>query len=231
MYNGLEGVAVKGTGLSGYVERSRVHIQHRPLRRDEGGESDGLSRSHTRDAGGLSSSSSVASINPLAVQRSHRENTEAASRLARHKARREVLLRVLHYKEQRTGGVRKLGGKENAWMKKEEESKEPMEEHRSSPPINESVIEREAAELYKSLMEEVERQEHVEEQKIKGKSAASFAAAFEVRAGHHIWDHARLQREKQLIEEQRREKAEIRVAERIKRLRQEKGEKMMEERE
>lgn len=232
MYNGLEGVAVKGTGLSGYVERSRVHIQQRPRRWSEGGKGEGRSwfgSTETGEQAGLSSSSG-ASINPLEVQRSHRENKEMAARFARHKARRQVLLRVLEYKDQRSREIIKRR-KEEEERKREELGEDEegdllaMEGRRGrrgeEPTISEDLIEREGAELYKSLMEEVERQEYAEDQKIKEKSAASFAAAFEVRGDHHNWDYARLLREKQQMEEQRREKAQVKVAERIKRFRQE----------
>lgn len=213
MYNGLQGVSFKGTGLSGYVQRSRVNIQQRRHRYDAG--EGGLEGREGEEHALVSSSSSALSTNPLAIQRSHQENEKAAARLARHKARRHVHLQVLHYKEQRLGGA-KGSVKSTTRAVKEEESVADACQH-----VSEATVEREANELYKSLMEEVERQEHAEDQKLKAKSAASFAAAFEVRTNHRTWDHAQLQREKQLLEEQRREKAQINVAERIKRLRRE----------
>jgi hypothetical protein len=88
MYGGVEAAAVKGTGLSGYVQRSRVNVTTAgraaaPLTEDdvarEGGES----------------------INPLAQRRAQVENTEMASKLAAHQALRAVHLRVLLYREER----------------------------------------------------------------------------------------------------------------------------------
>lgn len=91
MYNGVEAAAVKGTGLSGYVQRSRVNVTAAgraaaPLHDNE-------EEIAAREGG--------SSINPLAQRRAQVENSEMATRLAAHHALRAVRLRVLLYREER----------------------------------------------------------------------------------------------------------------------------------
>lgn len=203
MYNGLQAVAVKGTGLSGYVERSRVQLA--PQRRrwnpsitssgvgvgGENGEGGGSS-----GGGGLQNSAGGGdeSVNPLAVQRSYRENADAARRLARHKAIRGVHLRIWEYRQNRLQAGMAAG-----------------------------VVDREASELYAALMAAVEEAEAESAAVERKKSAAAFAAAFDVRAEGHTWDPVQLQREKQLAEEEWRERKEREVGEKLKRMRTEGG--------
>ncbi|KAG5512276.1 hypothetical protein JKF63_07798 [Porcisia hertigi] len=86
MYNGVEAAAVKGTGLSGYVQRSRVNVSAAGRAPAEQGA--------TAVEGG-------ASINPLEQRRAQGENREMAARLDSHRALREVRLRVFLYREER----------------------------------------------------------------------------------------------------------------------------------
>ncbi|KPA73661.1 hypothetical protein ABB37_09600 [Leptomonas pyrrhocoris] len=88
MYNGVEATAVKGTGLSGYVQRSRVNVT------TAGRSAAPLTEDEVAKEGGES-------INPLAQRRAQMENKEMASRLAAHHALRDVRLRVLLYREER----------------------------------------------------------------------------------------------------------------------------------
>eukprot|EP00796_Vickermania_ingenoplastis_P010762 gene10762-7490_t len=85
MYNGLQSVSIKGSGLSGYVERSRAQT----------GRSTAAQRRSAADA------TAGASINPLEVRRARPENDAAAERLALHKARRAAHLDVALYREER----------------------------------------------------------------------------------------------------------------------------------
>lgn len=86
MYQGLQAVGVKGSGLSGYVERSRVHTT--TARRGDVTSAEG-------STGGL------LGANPLELQRTKRESEAMAVLLADHKARRDVRLKIVRYQEQR----------------------------------------------------------------------------------------------------------------------------------
>lgn len=90
MYNGVEAAAVKGTGLSGYVQRSRVNIS-----------ASAASRTAPLDESAITAAEGGASINPLEQRRAQAENAEMAARLQAHHALREVRLRVLRYREDR----------------------------------------------------------------------------------------------------------------------------------
>ncbi|AYU75530.1 hypothetical protein, conserved [Leishmania donovani] len=86
MYNGVEAAAVKGTGLSGYVQRSRVNV---------------LATGRVPAEEGAAAMEGGASINPLEQRRAQGENREMAARLESHRALREVRLRVMLYREER----------------------------------------------------------------------------------------------------------------------------------
>ncbi|KAG5487369.1 hypothetical protein CUR178_08455 [Leishmania enriettii] len=86
MYNGVEAAEVKGTGLSGYVQRSRVNVS-------------AAGRAPAED--GATAVEGGASINPLEQRRAQGENREMAARLESHRALREVRLRVMLYREER----------------------------------------------------------------------------------------------------------------------------------
>ncbi|KEG08498.1 hypothetical protein DQ04_07041010 [Trypanosoma grayi] len=86
MYNGIGSVSVKGTGLSGYVQRSRAAVSQ-------------LSK-FTPAAYG--DEAPPAPVNPLEALRSAKENKELAARLQRHQALHAVKLKVLLYREERT---------------------------------------------------------------------------------------------------------------------------------
>lgn len=87
--------------------------------------------------------------------------------------------------------------------------------------ISDQVLRREMREMHYSLVEALKK-ERADTAISEAKSADSFAAAFDVKQGHE-WDQGKLQREKVLQEEQRREKAQEKVALKLKRLRTEKG--------
>ncbi|EKG05456.1 hypothetical protein TCSYLVIO_003465 [Trypanosoma cruzi] len=86
MYNGIESVSVKGTGLSGYVQRSRAAISQ-------------LSKFTPVD---YTDDVPTAAVNPLEALRSAKENRELAARLQRHEALRSIKLKVFLYREERT---------------------------------------------------------------------------------------------------------------------------------
>ncbi|GET85373.1 hypothetical protein, conserved [Leishmania tarentolae] len=86
MYNGVEAAAVKGTGLSGYVQRSRVNVS-------------AAGRAPAEE--GAEPVEGGASINPLEQRRAQGENREMAARLESHHALRDVRLRVMLYREER----------------------------------------------------------------------------------------------------------------------------------
>ncbi|CAJ1005237.1 hypothetical protein Q4I28_000557 [Leishmania naiffi] len=86
MYNGVEAVSIKGTGLSGYVQRSRVNVS-------------AAGRAPVEE--GTMAAEGGSSINPLEQRRAQGENREMAARLESHHALREVRLRVLLYREER----------------------------------------------------------------------------------------------------------------------------------
>ncbi|CAJ1015485.1 hypothetical protein, conserved [Leishmania lindenbergi] len=86
MYNGVEAVSIKGTGLSGYVQRSRVNVS-------------AAGRAPVEE--GTMAAEGGSSINPLEQRRAQGENREMAARLESHHTLREVRLRVLLYREER----------------------------------------------------------------------------------------------------------------------------------
>ncbi|KAH9577758.1 hypothetical protein LSM04_002725 [Trypanosoma melophagium] len=85
MYNGIGSVSVKGTGLSGYVQRSKAAISQ-------------LSKftpvEYTDDV-------PPPSVNPLEALRPAKENKELAARLEQHQLLRSIKLKVLLYREER----------------------------------------------------------------------------------------------------------------------------------
>lgn len=87
MYNGIEAVEIKGTGLSGYVQRSKatMRLQVSTFRPVETGDA-------------------AEAINPLLAKRSQRENGDMARRLEIHQAIRAVKLKVFLYREDRLAG-------------------------------------------------------------------------------------------------------------------------------
>ncbi|RNF10419.1 hypothetical protein TraAM80_01592 [Trypanosoma rangeli] len=85
MYNGLEAISVKGTGLSGYVQRSKAAVSQ--LAKFTPAE-------YTDDI-------PPATINPLEALRSAKENRDLAARLRRHEALRGIKLKVFMYREER----------------------------------------------------------------------------------------------------------------------------------
>lgn len=188
MYNGIEAVAVKGTGLSGYVQRSRATV---------GGQGraavPSLLQSDDSDCG--------RGVNPLEQRRSHRENEDLAARLEAHRLLREIKLRVLLYGEER-----RVAGVEDA------------------------TVRRECDELYTSLVEEMKRGERGRQRAEAKKTAAQFAAAFDVKAGSSrgtgwSFDRAVQATEKEKNEEARRKGQEQGLVEHLKRVRREEEEK------
>ncbi|CAD2221170.1 hypothetical protein AGDE_00800 [Angomonas deanei] len=87
MHNGIEAAQVKGTGLSGYVQRSKATVQTSNLSKF---------RSIDDDEG-----SPAETINPLLQKRTEEENLAMARRLEVHKAIRSVRLKVLLYGRER----------------------------------------------------------------------------------------------------------------------------------
>ncbi|CCW71287.1 unnamed protein product [Phytomonas sp. Hart1] len=85
MYNNVTAAPAKGTGLSGYVQRSKAVV---------GARLHSVSISEAK-------SPQEAAINPLAMMRSQKENHDMALRLQLHKAIRAVRLKVFLYKEER----------------------------------------------------------------------------------------------------------------------------------
>ncbi|KAG8341238.1 hypothetical protein ERJ75_000254800 [Trypanosoma vivax] len=86
MYNGVAALSVKGTGLSGYVQRSKSTAVQ-------------LSKFASSGFGG--DAPPECRVNPLEALRSAKENAELASRLEQHKALRSIKLKVLLYREER----------------------------------------------------------------------------------------------------------------------------------
>ncbi|CUE65215.1 Hypothetical protein, putative [Bodo saltans] len=86
-YNGVGMASIKGTGLSGYVQRSRVAVR----------QNSASSRS-TSDA-----VNTADYVSPLEAARSAQENLILANLLAQHDRLRELKLRVLEHKELRVG--------------------------------------------------------------------------------------------------------------------------------
>ncbi|KAK7194867.1 hypothetical protein NESM_000407900 [Novymonas esmeraldas] len=86
MYNGVEAAAVKGTGLSGYVQRSRVNVS-------------AAGRAPAEAA--VTAMEGGATINPLEQRRAQAENAEMAARLESHRVLRAARLRVALYREER----------------------------------------------------------------------------------------------------------------------------------
>ncbi|CCW64216.1 unnamed protein product [Phytomonas sp. EM1] len=183
MYNNITATSVKGTGLSGYVQRSKAIVGTRVNR---------FSPNNTSEAKQLQE----ATINPLMLMRSQKENHDMALRLQLHKAIRAVKLKVYLYKEEQlTAGA------------------------------DASTVERECEELYRALMEvAMENQREIKKAHEK-KTASQFAAAFGVKesTGAIGRDFDRAQREeiKQAAEEERRKQLEHQLAERLKKVRQE----------
>lgn len=182
---------MKGTGLSGYVQRSRATVhsslsRFRPSPRAVG---DG-------EGGGASPAESV---NPLLAKRSQRENDELARRLDTHKAIRAVALRVLLYREDRlTGGV------------------------------DAATVERECAELKKSLMQAALAEQQELRRAEEEKTVERFAAAFGVRPSDgQSFDRARHEEDRHAMEQERRRLKEQQLVERLKRIRQEEEEKTL----
>lgn len=186
MYNGVAAQQVKGTGLSGYVQRSKatVHSQlsrFRPSAVGEDGEA-GLTPAN--------------SINPLLAKRSQRENAELERRLEAHKAIRAVRLKVLRYRQDRlTAGVAAV------------------------------VVDRECAELHRSLMQVAVEQQRELKRADEDKSSERFAAAFGVKTGEagsaQAFDRVRQDEQRAAAEELRRRTKEEQLSERLKRVRQE----------
>lgn len=82
MYNGLQSGSMKGSGLSGFVERSRVQV---------------ATASRPAAAGPVGRPT----VNPLEEGRSQRENAALAARLDLHRRRRDAVLRAALYRESR----------------------------------------------------------------------------------------------------------------------------------
>ncbi|KPI87843.1 hypothetical protein ABL78_3070, partial [Leptomonas seymouri] len=183
MYNGVEAAVVKGTGLSGYIQRSRVNVT------TAGRSTAPLTEDEVAKEGGET-------VNPLAQHRAQGENKEAASRLAAHRALRDVRLRVLLYREER-----------------------------EAAGVDAVTVDRECGELYESLLTAAKQQLKTQHNAEQAKSAAKFAAAFNVRptaasaaattsaAGGtrgSAFDRALQDAEKQSNEEERRQRQEQR---------------------
>ncbi|RNF13062.1 uncharacterized protein Tco025E_06369 [Trypanosoma conorhini] len=88
MYNGLEAISVKGTGLSGYVQRSKAAVSQ-------------LAKFTPAE---YADDAPPAAVNPLEALRSAKENRELAARLQRHEALRSIQLKVCTYREERAAG-------------------------------------------------------------------------------------------------------------------------------
>ncbi|CBH14102.1 hypothetical protein, conserved [Trypanosoma brucei gambiense DAL972] len=86
MYNGIAPINVKGTGLSGYVQRSRSAVTQ--LAKFTPAEyTDGML--------------TTAKANPLEALRSAKENKELSGQLEHHRSLRAIKLKVLLYREER----------------------------------------------------------------------------------------------------------------------------------
>lgn len=90
MYNGIEAAKVKGTGLSGYTQRSRATLNVTNMRQQQ--------QQMEGDDAALEGGQT---INPLLQMRTQKENEEMAQRLASHRAIREVKLKIFLYREER----------------------------------------------------------------------------------------------------------------------------------
>lgn len=182
MYNGIEAAQVKGTGLSGYVQRSKATVTSQ------------LSKFRPVDVDDTDGATPAESINPLLQKRSQKENEELARRLEVHKAIRAVRLRVLLYREEREAAGVPAGS-----------------------------VERECAELYRSLMEAVVEEQLSKKKSEDQKTAERFAAAFGVKTAAggatSAFDRAKQEEERRETEEARRKQAEQQLAERLKRVR------------
>lgn len=178
MYNGLEALQLKGSGLSGYVQRSKATMN--------------IQLSKFRGAGEDDVPPTSESINPLEQRRSQKENKDLARRLALHKARRDVHLRVMLYRERR-----EMEG------------------------VNEGLVDRECSELYQSLMAAVVAEHRNERRRDDQKSAERFAQAFGVKVGTDAFDRVQQAEEARVREEKRRAEVEGKLVDRLKKVREE----------
>lgn len=195
MYNGVEAAAVKGTGLSGYVQRSRVNVTAAsysavPL---------------NDDAAAVAAREGGASINPLAERRAQVENADMEARLAAHYALRDVRLRVLLYREER----------EAAGVDAVTVDRECGELYASLlTTAKQQVKKKQKAEQAKSAAK------FAAAFGVKANSAATAAAAHD---GGSAFDRSVQDAERKRNEEERRHRQEQQLVEHLKRMRREGG--------
>lgn len=154
-YNGVGGSSAKGTGLSGYIQRSRATVSTNRLQ---------LSSASSTSAGPTAHGEE---INYLTAARSHQDNVAVAALFARHRALRERKEAAMLYYTQRVEELDRQDGQQTSNQNTAAAAAPPPS---SSGPASASSMQKrkereeqvklEAVEMYRALMGEYRLENH-----------------------------------------------------------------------